>query len=103
MTAHTPGSHTREIDLAVIRAWVKAGRPGNGPRDWYHRTWPERRHRRVPDRWAWWPALIVLAVAMTGMFVLSLVYPLEQRVARWCGTCHSSVTVDVQPELNWSR
>lgn len=102
MSAHAPGSHTREVDLAALRAWIKAGRPAEGPRDWYYRTWPQARHHRAgPDRWVWWPTLIIVAVVMGGMLALSMVHPIEQRVARWCSSCHA--TVELQPDINWGN
>lgn len=98
---HRPGEHSREIDVAALRAWMKAGRPGDGPRAWYYRTWPEAHHHRAgPDRWFWWPATIALLLVMSAVFLASAVGSVaaereqsEQHMIRWCISCHGKTEV----------
>lgn len=101
---HRPGEHSREIDVAALRAWIKLGRPGRGPRDWYYRTWPQKRHRRDSrPPWPWWPTVGAVALVIAVMFVLAAAGPIiehvkeqrgEQRIARWCISCHGHIQLE---------
>lgn len=107
---HRPGEHSREIDVAALRAWMKAGRPGDGPRSWYHRTrptTPRRAHAAGPDRWFWWPATIALVLVMGAVFLASAIGSVaaqreqdEQHLIRWCISCHGVSSVEIQPEVD---
>lgn len=98
MSMHRPGERSREIDVAVLRKWIAAGRPPEGPRAWHHRTRLQLQpgqHAAGPDRWFWWPATIALLAVMVAVFALSAVAPVaaqreqnEQHLIRWCISCH---------------
>jgi hypothetical protein len=68
---HRPGDSTRQFDVRALRAWVAAGRPAQGPRDWHHNR--PRRHvatATTADRWPWWMTLGFM-VAVIGVALLA--------------------------------
>lgn len=101
---HRPGEHSREIDVAVLRARLRRERQLARPDRVYIAHARRRRPlsaRRPP--WLWWPTVGTVALVMAIMFALAAANPIiehvqeqrsEQRVARWCISCHGYL----QPE-----
>ena len=97
MSQHRPGDHSRQIDVRALRAWIAAGRPGS-LRTWWHQ--PRRRRPVQRQRWIWWPTVTIAAVVMAFAVLVGAAGPVvehvreqrsEQRVAKWCISCHGQI------------
>lgn len=67
MSMHRPGDTTRQINVRVLRAWIAAGRPAPGPREWWHAQFAPHRvelTRGESQGWLWWALTAGLAVAV---------------------------------------
>lgn len=96
MSSHSLGTHTREINVKALRAWIEAGRPGS-LREWAHPP-ATRAPRAQRQRWPWWPTVLTVAAVLTFMAAFSIGStiledpPERQHVARWCVSCHAGST-----------
>lgn len=105
MSGHN-GDQTNPIRVAALRARLRRERQMTRPDRVYIAHARRRRPPRTErPRWPWWPTVGAMALVMAAMFALAAASPIiehvkeqrnEQRVARWCISCHGRIQLEGQ-------
>lgn len=76
---HRPNEHSREIDIRTVQAWMKAGRPRGGPREWRYALRADRRAApltQVPamrEPWAFWNVVVIVLAVLFGAAMVAVI------------------------------